>query len=183
MVYYKTNPVGIDAEIQRLQKFLYDTLKIKWGITNDVDFDLYGRVYRNQTADGFIPEAYKGNANYQEVFVNDAIKATGYFGIGDSITYNKGTSTAQVYLVFTVNVAKLKPSIVHRADEEIRVDVERLLENRRNCCTITSFETGIDNVFKEFSGWRKKEGIKYTDMHPLHCFRINLNLIYNIQDC
>lgn len=182
MEYVKEVPTGIDIHIQKLQRFLYTELKKAWGINDNVAYDSYGRAYRNQTVDGFIPEVYIGNKEYREVFFNDKRKAISFFGVGESIRYNKGTATASVYLVIMVNLAQIKGGVT-RADEEAHIDVEKLLQPGRSGFEMVSFETGIDNVLKEYSGWKKDQGMKYRDLQPFHCFRINLSLTYNIQDC
>lgn len=182
MEYVKESPTGIDIHIQKLQRFLFSELKKTWGITNDVFFDCYGRAYRNQVKDGFIPEAYIGNKEYREILFDDNRKAITFFGVGENIRYNHGTATAPVYLIVMVNLAQIKGGIT-RADEETHVDVQKLLQPGRSGFEMLEFLTGIENVFKEYSGWRAKDGMKYRDMQPFHCFRINLSLTYNIQDC
>lgn len=182
MEYVKEVPTGIDIHIQKLQRFLYPQLKKAWGISDDVSYDSYGRAYRNQTADGFIPEVYVGNKEYKELFFDDRLKALSFFGVGESIKYNAGTATAAVFLTFMVNLSQIKGGTT-RADEEAHIDVQRLLQPGRSGFDMVSFETGIDNVLKEYSGWRKDKGMKYRDFQPFHLFRINMSLTYNIQDC
>lgn len=183
----KTTPKGIDIPIQGLQTVLYDLLKKQWPV-DDSTFDCHGRAYRNSNTDGYIPEVFTGSAStggkeYAEVFFDDRLKALCFFGAGESEKYSSGSSVAKVYLIFMVDVSKLKPAIDHRADEEIHVDVEKICAQKRLGFTFTGLETGIDTVFREYSGWRKKDGIKSRDMHPLHCFRLNFDLLYNIHDC
>lgn len=182
MEYVKESPTGIDIHIQKLQQFLYPQLKTLWGIADNTAFDCYGRAYRNQVKDGFIPEAYVGNKEYREVLFNDKRKAISFFGVGENIRYDHGTATAQVYLIVMVNLSKVKGGVT-RADEETHVDVQKLLQPGRSGFEMTGFETGIENVFREYNGWRRDPGMKYRDMQPFHCFRINLSLTYNIQDC
>jgi len=182
MEYVKPSPTGVDIHIQKLQRFLYPRLKTLWGIADDVAYDCYGRAYKNQVRDGAIPEAYIGGNEYREVLFDDGRKVISFFGVGDSIRYDAGTATAPVSLIFMVNLAQVKGGIT-RADEEVHVDVQKLLQPGRSGFAMTSFETGIENVFKEYPGWRRDPGLKYRDMQPFHCFRINLSLSYNIQDC
>lgn len=183
----KISPSGIDIPIQKFQTVMYGVLNGKWG-TGDNSFNCHGRAYRNQTADGYVPDVFQGAATtgeieYKEVLFDDTLKALCFFSVGESTKYDTGSTVAKVGLIFMVNVPQLKPGIVHRGDEEIRRDVELFCTGRRNGFTMTGFETGIDNVFREFSGWRKTTGIKYRDMQPLHCFRINFDLLYNITQC
>ena len=178
-VFTKNTPIGIDKPIQAYQSVFYNTLKKLWNLT-DTDWNCYGRVYRNQTEDGYTPEAYIGNGEYQEVFFDDTLKALSFFGVGETIKFTNLSAIAPVYLIMMVNIPLIKPAITGIADEEIRNDVQNFCRAPRFTFEMQSFETGLDTVFKEYSGWRKKDGIKYRDQYPLHCFRINFNLIYNI---
>lgn len=186
-LFTKISPVGIDISIQRFQTVLYAALVAKWPVDSS-SFNCHGRAYRNQTKDGYVPEVFSGNTNsgsieYTEVMFDDTLKALCFFSVGESTRYDAGSTVAKVSLIFMVNVPALKPTIAHRGDEEIRKDVELFCAGRRNGFEMTGFETGIDAVFKEFSGWKKRDGIKFRDQQPLHCFRINFDLLYNINQC
>lgn len=187
MLIVKPSPVGIDIPVQRFQQFLYPALKTKWQITNDLDYDCYGRGHKNQTADGYIPEIFKGTdqkkIEYKEVMYDDKLKALSFFLQGDITKHDGGNSTAPVSLFFLVNVQSLKGNVAYRADEEVRVDVERLCQLDRFGFTMTEMVIGYDQVFKEFSGWRKSQGMKFRDMHPKHCFRLNFQVLYDINEC
>ena len=188
-VFSKTNPVGVDIPVQRHQNFLYPELKAVWGINDDTSWDSYGRAYRNQTADGYVPEVFIGTGNqaaqadYKEVLFDDQLKALSFYGMDEAARYNTGNANVGIFLVFMVNVQELKPAITWRGDEEIRNDVEKIVQIGRFGMELTGFITGIDQVFKEYSGWRKGQGIKFRDMHPTHCFRLNFNLLFDINEC
>lgn len=183
MLYTKASTVGIDTRIQALQNFLYPQLKKIWGIANDTAWDCYGRVYRTQTDDGYIPEAYMGgnNAEYKELFFDDTKTAISFFLMGESVKFSGG-ATAQISMIWMVNLALLNAG-TYRNDEEVRNVIQKLLQVPIQGFELTGWDIGIDATFKEFSGWRKKDGIKYRDMQPFHCFRINGDLLYNINDC
>lgn len=181
----KQNPQGIDNYIQAFQVFLYGQLKSKWGL-EDSYYAAYGRSYRNQQDGGYVPEVLaETNGDYRENFFDDSLYALSFFGVQDDQKYLAGGTTANVYLIFMVKTDKIKDpaKIVHRADEEIRLDVERVCKMRRFGFVVKSIETGIDTVFREYSGWRKTDGIKFRDMNNSHCFRINFSLLYSIQNC
>lgn len=186
MIILKTKPVGVDIPIQHFQQYLYPQLLTTWNLA-DADYTCYGRAYRNQTADGYTPEVYDGSdpqaIEYKEVLFDDTLKALSFFALGEDVKYDRGDSNAPVALIFMVNVPALKPGFTYRADEEIRNDVEKLCQIDRFEFRMTDFITGIDQVFKEYSGWKKKDGVKYRDMHPTHCFRLNFNVLFDINDC
>lgn len=69
-VYAKSNPVGIDKRILRIQNKLDE---LDWG-----NIDVYGKLYINQKNGERIAEAYVGNGEYSEIFVDD--RKTAVFG-------------------------------------------------------------------------------------------------------
>lgn len=179
--FIKPNPTGTDKSIQSMQIFLYPALLAKW-LLEDLPkkgYNMHGRAYKNQTEDGLNPEVYIGKKEYKEVFFDDGLKALSFFIEGDSAKYINGSTTIPVSLIYMVKVDKLKPEISQRADEEIRLDVQNLCASDRYGFKLVGFDTGIDICFKEFSGFRKTYGIKYKDIQPLHCFRINFILLYD----
>ena len=178
----KASIKGIDIAIQAMQTKLYDGLKTTWALT-DQSFAMYGRAYRNQTDDGYTPEVYVGNNEYKDVLFDDTVAALAFFGVGETIPVTKGQSTADIFVIFMVNLDKLKAGVVSREDEEVRVDVEKLCATPFFGFSISGFQTGLEAVFKEYSGWKKKTGIQFRDQHPKHCFRINFKLMYTINQC
>lgn len=173
----KLNPVGIDKPITQLQTYLYGKLITLWGLS-DLTLNMYGRAYNNATADGYAPEIYVGNKEYNEVFYDDKFFATSFFGKGDEIKVNATTVIADVFLIFMLDLSRVKPG-TNRNDEECHVDVQRLVTPLWGEFNCTGIVTGIDKVFAEYSGWRKSEAIKFTDTHPQHCFRLNFKLLYD----
>jgi hypothetical protein len=165
----------VDRVIQGLQTKLHTQLVSAWNLSADSVYHCYGRCDRNLTEGGYIAEILTEGNDYREVFWDDALSAISFFVRGDKVEYQKGESKAPVSVIFFVNVKKLKPLIPHRADEEVRLDVLRVFQGPM----LLSYETGLDNVLREFPG--SKEKLRVADMQPVHCFRINLNLIY--QNC
>lgn len=171
MLFIKDNPIGIDKPIQKLQQHLYGQLIKVWGV-NEKDYKCYGRAYKNQMANGYRPEVYVGAKEYADTFFDDTISASSFFVAKDKADFGTGMTSTTVSLIFCVNLSKLKPEVMHRADEEIRQDV-------MNRCdmfgfSLSSVTTGISNVFLEFN----PASIKFRDMHPFHCFRLDLSLSY-----
>jgi hypothetical protein len=177
----KSPVTGVDIPIQKLQSYLYPLVKGLWGL-GDSTYNAYGRAYRNQTEDGYSPEVYTGLNEYKDVYQDDTLSASSFFGVGEVQTVKASNQTADVFLIFMVDLSKIKPGAT-RNDEEAHIDIENLCKPKNFEFTFTGLVTGIDQVFKEYSGWKKKEGIKYRDMHPQHCFRLNFKLLYNIYDC
>jgi hypothetical protein len=175
----KTNPAGIDIPIAVMQTMLYGKLKTIWSL-DDTSLTLYGRAYKNQTDDGYTPEVYVGNNEYKDVFFDDSVAAMGFFGVGENTPVKGGSSMADVFLILMVDLSKIKSGSAIRNDEEARLDIQKLVFTPFNNFTVVGYQTGLDTVFKEYSGWKKKTGMQFRDQHPKHCFRINFKLLYSI---
>lgn len=176
MLISRTLPTGVDFHVQALQSSLHDRLLEDWGIAAD-QYKAYGRCYRNASDNGYTAENYEGGNEYAEVYWTDALSAISFFGTG-ATTRVGVMNQAEVHLVFFADLAKLFPAISHRADEELRNQVQRLIGKHGNGFEYVSTETGLENVLREYPGSRRDERLKYVDTHPVHCFRINLRLSY-----
>lgn len=186
MLYTKVSPVGVDIPIQKLQTYLHDKLLAKWGLQT-ADYSAYGRCYRNQKEAGYVAEVYVGSNEYKEVYLDDRIAALSFFGLSGDIDH-KVTNTADVHLIFWVNIKRLYPSVVHRADEEVRRDVHELVQKKMYGFTLTDARLGIERVHQEYRGTimaaqANLDTLKYRDFHPFHCFRFDLKLLYDIKHC
>lgn len=184
MLITTVNPVGIDAAITNLQNQIYTRLKNKWGI-DDSFYDCYGRVYRNKKDNQYIAEVYTGGEDgkdYREVYWDDKKAAISWFGTGSIIDFNI-KNKASVHLVFFVNLKRIKPDALTRADEEARRDVQAIFGNSLQGFTFESVELWTENVLREYPGSRRDNRLSVVDMHPLHCFRINLTALYSSNIC
>ena len=178
-LYLRSNPVGIDARIVLAQTYMYDRLKVAWGITNDANINCFGRVYKNQTNDGYTPEVKAEGRDYHDTFLDDKVAATVFFGLGETVESEDGYNIADVSAIFMVNLDMIKPGD-DRKDEEAKLDVQKIFNRQIYGFAIQSFKTGIDSVFAEYSGWKKKDGIKFKDMHPFFNFRVNFKVRYKL---
>lgn len=170
MNYTITKPKGIDKEIQLIQTSL--STKLGWPLT-----DTYGRVHKNQSKEkGLVPEFYVGNNEYKDVFTND-LKASNIFFIDNDehTTENRVFYFSEVKIVFMVDLKKVKPNIVHRADMEVEIDALKIVKQHR-MFQVDGFEKGIETVFKGFN----IERIKLLNMQPYHVFAITGRLKYKI---
>jgi hypothetical protein len=105
-----------------------------------------------------------------------------FFGITGSI---KAGSQADVHMVFFADLSQLAlkdhtgQTISHRADEELRQMVLKIIGKYSFGFNYVSTDLWLENVLKEYPGSRREERMIAVDMHPVHCFRINLTLNYN----
>lgn len=168
-----------------MQTYLHDRLLDVWQLATG-QYQAYGRCYRNQLDSGYVAEVYKGRNEYQEVYLDDRYAVTSFFGTSSLIKYDVSNKT-DVHLIFFVNLSKLK-NVGHRADEEVRKDVQMHVQQGYRGFQLTGIRTGIDDVFEEYAGTRlaaqeNLDGLKYRDMHPYHCFRFDFSIMYNIKNC
>jgi hypothetical protein len=184
MLIQKTNPVGIDASVQRLQAALHGELVKAWGLAgpDDPNYRSYGMIYRNKKDNQYIAEVYTGNNEYKEVYWDDRVSAISWFGLSGNIELGV-KNTAKIHLVFFVNLAKLKPTVAHRADEEVRNEIANYFGNTRFGASLDTIELWTENVLREYPGSRRDDRLKAVDMHPVHCFRLNLTLLYSKNNC
>jgi hypothetical protein len=135
----KTNPVGIDKPIDRLQNYLYNSLA--WA-----NYESYHRAYTNEKNGIKIPEIYTSNGEYKNVFYNDNFDATSFFIIDE----NRDTETVNrvdLSLIYQVDLTKIKPAITHRADEEVLNEISFYLKRNSYGFDLTNVKTGISNVY------------------------------------
>lgn len=172
-----TTTVGIDTVIQSIQTELYDSLVIDW-----VDsIDAYGRVYKNINADNeTTPQWYKGSDEYKDVYYNDSY-ACNYIFIDDDNhnTEDEVVFTTNVKVVFMVDLSRILPLEQGRADMVAQNKVVELLrENALGRFTVTGITKGLRNVFSGF----KTDSIRFSDIHPFHCFSVNISLNYYLTE-
>lgn len=165
MNHLKTNPVGKDASIQRLQYHLYENLIAKWS----VPLDGYGRCYIVSTKGVKTIEPYIGGNEYENLVVAEKNK---FFFTAENEEIRTGNLTfkTSVDLYFILDVNKIYPDISHRADEEVRKDVINIIESVHGVL-ITRIAVNIEKVFNRY------EYDYQDDMQPYHCFKIELDLI------
>lgn len=180
MLILRENPAGIDRQIQRLQERIYNGLIREWG--DGIVYNAYGRCYRNKTDDGYIAENYAGNKEYREVYLDDTCSALSFFGVSTSVSAGMMMS-GQSHWVMFVDLSQVKPSEALRADEHVRMDVLNLLSGVHFGHQVVSYETGIENVLREYPGSRRDNRMAGADMHPWHSFRINFDFSISMRGC
>lgn len=183
MLVAKTTIVGMDSYIDRLQKILYTQLKKSWNITDDDNYQCWPRCYRNKTETGFAAEVYIGGVNnsYDDVYYNEAIGASSFFGVTVSDKIDADTQEAvTIHLVFFTNLKRLYPNASERMDLQARIAVQKILETygAARGFLLNSVSTGLDKCLAEYPKTRQDANLKYqADEQPGHCFRFDMQLI------
>ena len=181
----KTSPVGIDTVINNINDLVYTELD--WLSTNDnpVNYTAYHRALKNPKNGGIVPEVYEIDTNtrtgeYSEVFYNDRVDASSFFYVDDNIgtTDNGRIFDTTVSMVFQIDLSKVADNIKHRGDAEIHRVVCNAI-NKGKYGKVSGLVTGIPNVYSEF----QQDQIQFTDMHPFHCFRVDVAVTYQFDCC
>ena len=185
----RENLFGLDKTIQSVQKDLYNELAKVWA----GDIEGYGRVYKNleNTTDDipkyyksskiFIPEWYNASKkDYEDLYYNDNKSASFCFLTSDrDDTEDSLKYTTRTKVAFMVDLSKIYLDENERLDERAHRDVVEILRNFSfNKYQITGIEKGVDFVFNGYSTMN----IRFDDMHPQHCFSVNLDLEYYLTD-
>ena len=177
----KTDPVGIDLVIDRLQEYLYSTLTVAALPVAWPNYESYHRVYVNDSKRGVIPEVYTSNGDYKEVFNTDDFTVTSFWIAGENreVIDQENIYEANISIVFQVDRLNLLfPSVSHRADEELHRQIQQVLKDNQWGYEVTNFITGIDNVYSEFS----TDKVDWDDISFKHVVRFNLTVQYEY-DC
>jgi len=160
----KTNPLGIDVIIDKMQVYFDKKLLLTFP-----DWENNHRAYKNPLKNGLIPEVYTANGEYREVFFNDNFVMTSFFLVGDERSYRDGLSTVKISLIVQTNLSLALQDISHRADEELISTFSDVIKQSIWAKNFANTITGIDNVYSEFD----KSKIKYDDMSNFHVVRFD----------
>lgn len=176
MLHLKTDPAGIDQVIQRKQCTLFNNLLTSWGVT-EATYQSYGRCYRNDTDKGYVPEMYVDGSlkDYIDLFLDDTLAASSFFGSENARVESGGWMSADVHLIFAVNLAKIYQDVTHRADEEARNEVVKMFQFNKQM-PLVSVIWGVEKVFAEYTAWKKDD--RYRNLQKFHFFRLNFTLKY-----
>ena len=182
----KNSPVGIDTVINNINKLVYDDLDWLSTNYNAIHYTAYHRALKNPNGQGgLIPEVYNidtvtRSGEYSEVFYDDSLDASSFFYVDDnqSTIDNGRMFNTTLSMVFQVDLSIVASAIKHRGDAEIhRVVVNAI--NKGIYGKVSNVVTGIQNVYSEF----EQSQIDFTDMHPFHCFRVDIDVNYEFQCC
>tara|TARA_R110002050_G_scaffold1870_1_gene11816 strand:+ start:20 stop:682 length:663 start_codon:yes stop_codon:yes gene_type:complete len=181
----KDKPVGIDAVINNINDLVFSELEWVSSGDNPIDYTAYHRALKNPVNNGLVPEVYnleEGTVfgEYTQVLYDDTLDASSFFYTSDSIdTIDNGRMfNTTLSMVFQVDLSKVADNIKHRGDSEIhRVVVNAI--NKGIYGKVSSVVLGIPNVYSEFD----QSQIEFTDMHPFHCFRVDIDVNYEFGCC
>ena len=163
-VYSKTNPIGLDRKLLRLQE--------KIDLIGWTDIDVYGRLYIDEVNSVKVPKTHVGSGEYKEVLIDDRKTAVFGFFVGDT---RSGLSmiSVPVQLVCTCNLDKIFNS-TERKDEEAIMQVLKIIKRNTMIVHEQGIQTGFSNVFSQLS----LDRYKFRDSHPWLNFSIGFDIVY-----
>ena len=165
-VYAKTSPIGLDRKIYWIQNLIED---IGWS-----DIGVYGKVYINQKDGLNVAQAYSGDGEYKEIFIDDRLNAV--FGFIPSGTRTGFTVFRnKVRLICSVNLTKIYGASERNDEEAIKAVLDAIYEQVSNKAELVVY-TDKDDVFRDLS----LDRFKHRNMQPWFNFAIEFNINYKI---
>lgn len=158
MIYTPEILTGIDVNINRLQTKLNSNLL--WG----ANIHIFGRIRENKRNNNTVFEAYVGNGEYTEIFIDD--KKTSVIGFLVDKKRDLPSNEVNVTIIVSIYLSDAyNDSLQH--DEHALIDIVRIL---RNSGLIIVSEINTD-FYQIFSGFNIKR-IEYRNMYPFYNFSI-----------
>jgi hypothetical protein len=170
----KTNPVGLDREIDDFQVYAYAKLGFS-------DWVSYPRVYSvlNRNERGLIPAHFDSGIDYTETFSDDRVNISSFFLRSSDVKRVDNGYKCDVSWIMQCDLPSLFPLIPHRADEELAALVCQASNDYAKDTVFQhqSTEYGINNVYREFD----KTQVKLDDMSNRHVVRFNYTVLYRLK--
>jgi hypothetical protein len=170
------SPVGLDAEIQRLQILLLNELY--WLQIS------YGRAYRGSRQGAnkktvYFPEVYDGSSEYRDVLPNDNVTAQSFFYPAGPATNpdrepipNTLTLTQACDLIVWANLVRVDDTKTYRFEHELLRDVLRVLNDDGQVRVLRAF-TANEDIFRGFG----LDAVPEQALRQPYCgFRIQMEL-------
>lgn len=173
----KTNPKGVDKKIDRMQDVLFTNLSaLGW-----TDYEVYPRAYKNYKESNRIPEIYIGEGDYNEVLFDDTKNVTSFFLVDDTTDISERKLTTNVSIIFQANLKSLFPTILHRPDEEMHVNIFESVKENNIGFELNKISTGVRNVYSDLEiNGNLLEAAKLCDMSFYHIVKLDFSLGYEI---
>jgi hypothetical protein len=170
------DPKRIDLLIQEFQTFLAELTEIDY---------CFARCYKTETENGFIPEVYIGQNEYQDVFSTDKNSHL-FFDLDDNeivgFVNNSRVleKTANISIIVSANLEKIYPNILHRADENLINTIEQKINSFYSTYTATwNLNQVIRKTKNVFQNYSYKISDNLNDMQPYFVCAFKFDLIYS----
>jgi hypothetical protein len=182
---YLTDPVGVDFEIQELQK---DLALIPW-----LEYS-FGRAFlgvspQSSEPNYLYPAVYIGERDYYDASPNDSLRAYSFLSVDAPARpepYEAGEAikfTQTVSLTIWGNLYKVNNALNNIYGDEhfgsnLLQDVLKTIQNNRSFIIRTIWDNDR-NVFSEYSARNKNPKLFY---YPYFCYKISMDCTFE-QEC
>lgn len=172
----KNTCVGLDCEIKRAQRLLWDILNPVW---DNPDWQSYPRVYKNKNIDENGQEYNKPEftdelKDYSETLFDDRFDAVSFFLEGDVVTVDKRVHQSQVSFIFSCHLSGLYPDTT-REDMKLRNDITNVLYMLNSNWSFVGVKTGVDEVYKEF----RRKGLLFSNIGNRYLVRFDFKVYWD----
>jgi len=152
MFYSKENIVGLDALIYKLQKKLYDKLKVLW----DYDLEAYPRCYINYNEKEKDIEYYQGKKEYYSVLHGEKTK---FFFTQEEAINPADTEgyESKVELYFIIDFKNLNKTL-NRDDYQCISEIESIIKS--SPFIVERIETDFRSIFSGFRIMSEKDNFQ-----------------------
>ena len=172
-----TDPKRIDKIIQEFQNYLDTEL-------SEIDY-CFGKCYKTETENGFIPEVYIGNNEYSEVFPTDK-KSHLFFDVEDdeNVSFLNNSrdleKTVSINLIVSANLLEIYPSLDQRADENLIETIENKINSYYSeYNAIWNLNQIIKKTSNVFSNFSYKIPDNLNDMQPYFVVAFKFEVVYS----
>ena len=174
----RTQPVGVDVTIGRLQRDLFIELTNIW----NRDYESFPRIYKNHKGDDVLPEWCKENGEYTgDLLFDDTKTVNSFWVVDDDRTYDhkKYVFTHNAAMIVQAKLDKLYKDCKDksRLDEKIVDDVRRAIKATYWTSRYKEAITGIDKIYSDFKISDKKK--YFYNMSNFCTVRFNFVLLYD----
>jgi hypothetical protein len=161
MIYQRTSPVGVDKAVDRIQTTIYSYIQNQWSLT-EAQIISFGRVHKITGKTDKL-RWYDTDYKTYDMLLESNIAALFFFIASGNATFTD-IFNREVWMYMFVNLETVKPTITHRADEEVKMDIYNRLK-----------------PMEAFGGFGEMDLPNFNskmDVQPYHAFKIILNLRY-----
>jgi len=156
MIYSKSNPVYEDAWIHRLLVGMETILIPKWNVlTATCKF-----ISRIEILNG--KEVFYYNGNYMDILTDDRVNFVSHVSVDSNMRHVDLLKRFNATLVCQANLKTLYPTITHRADAELRKDIEDVLMMHVEPTEYKGFTFNQSDI---------------KDMQPFHTVKFNFEIV------
>lgn len=177
MLHLKDSPVGIDKEVDKIQKKIYQPLVDKWG-----SLDIYGICSKIYEGNELTLKVYDSKFEYTPVLFSEGNKI--FFIQGKRVDTSFDMNTCNLWVVCVLNIQEIY-NTNYRETERARIDLCNELYKVLDDESIKGVEYELSSLKSLVEDSLTIGNFKYTDIHPYHLFMVKTSIEYeaNTLEC